>query len=43
MLREYFCAGTTPRYWRLSALLMVLYLVAIWAMTTNARVATGRA
>jgi hypothetical protein len=26
MLREYFCAGTTPRYWRLSALLMVLYL-----------------
>jgi hypothetical protein len=29
MLREYFCAGTTPRYWRLSALLMVLYLGSI--------------
>jgi hypothetical protein len=29
MLREFFCAGTTPRYWRLSALLMVLYLGSI--------------
>ena len=29
MLREYFCAGTTPRYWRLSALLMTLYLGSI--------------
>ena len=26
MFRDYFCAGTTPRYWRLTALLMVLYL-----------------
>lgn len=29
MLREFFCAGTTPRYWRLSALLMLLYLGSI--------------
>lgn len=26
MLREFLCAGTTPRYWRLTALLMLLYL-----------------
>ncbi|HEY6941174.1 hypothetical protein [Dokdonella sp.] len=26
MIRDYLCAGTTPRYWRLSALLMLLYL-----------------
>lgn len=29
MLRDFFCAGTTPRYWRLSALLMLLYLGSI--------------
>ncbi|MGN6521443.1 MAG: hypothetical protein ACTHK2_18710 [Dokdonella sp.] len=26
MFRDYFCAGTTPRYWRLTAVLMLLYL-----------------